>query len=46
MGQIVKNGIIYNGKNLIDIRNTDDGVYFISIRSTFGNGIKFRLIKN
>ena len=46
MGQIVKNGIIYNGENLIDIRNTDDGVYFISIRSTFGNGIKFRLIKN
>lgn len=46
MGQIIKNGNIYNGKNSIDIRNNEDGVYFISIHSFDGNEVGFKLIKN
>ena len=46
MGQIIKNGNIYNGKNSIDIRNNEDGVYFISIHSIDGNEVGFKLIKN
>ena len=46
IGQHVKSGLIYNGSNLIDLRNSIDGIYFITIESKNGEKIGYKLIKN
>ena len=46
IGQQVKSGLIYNGSNLIDLRNSIDGIYFITIESKNGEKIGYKLIKN
>jgi len=46
IGQTIKSGFINNGENSIDIRNSVDGVYFITIESTNGEKIGYKLIKN
>ena len=45
IGQTVKSGFINNGVNSIDIRNSIDGVYFITIESKNGEKIGYKLIK-
>ena len=46
IGQTIKSGLINNGENSIDIRNSKDGIYFITIESTNGGKIGYKLIKN
>jgi len=46
IGQTIKSGFINNGVNSIDIRNSIDGVYFITIESKNGEKIGYKLIKN
>ena len=46
IGQHVKSGSINNGSNLIDLRNSIDGVYFLTIESVNGEKIGYKLIKN
>lgn len=46
IGQTIKSGFINNGENSIDIRNSVDGVYFITIESINGEKIGYKLIKN
>ena len=46
IGQKIKSGVINNGVNSIDIRNSIDGVYFITIESKNGEKIGYKLIKN
>ncbi|MDA9357128.1 GEVED domain-containing protein [Flavobacteriaceae bacterium] len=46
IGQTIKSGFINNGVNSIDIRNSIDGVYFITIESENGEKIGYKLIKN
>jgi hypothetical protein len=46
IGQHVKSGLIYNGSNLIDLRNSIDGVYFMTIQTENGEKIGYKLIKN
>jgi len=46
IGQHVKSGSINNGSNLIDLRNSTDGVYFITIQTENGEKIGYKLIKN
>ena len=46
IGQKIKSGVINNGVNSIDIRNSIDGVYFITIESQSGEKIGYKLIKN
>ena len=46
IGQTIKSGFINNGENLIDIRNSKDGIYFLTIESTNGGKIGYKLIKN
>ncbi|MDB3938365.1 Omp28-related outer membrane protein [Flavobacteriaceae bacterium] len=46
IGQQVKSGLIKNGANLIDLRNSIDGVYFMTIQTENGEKIGYKLIKN
>ena len=46
IGQTIKSGFINNGTNSIDIRNSIDGIYFITIESKNGEKIGYKLIKN
>ena len=46
IGQTIKSGFINNGENSIDIRNSIDGIYFITIESENGEKIGYKLIKN
>ena len=46
IGQHVKSGLIKNGANLIDLRNSIDGVYFMTIQTENGEKIGYKLIKN
>ena len=46
IGQTIKSGFINNGINSIDIRNSIDGIYFITIESKNGEKIGYKLIKN
>ena len=46
VGQTIKSGFINNGENSIDIRNSKDGIYFLMIKSTNGEKIGYKLIKN
>jgi hypothetical protein len=46
IGQHVKSGLINNGSNLIDLRNSIDGVYFMTIQTENGEKIGYKLIKN
>ena len=46
IGQTIKSGFINSGVNSIDIRNSIDGVYFITIESKSGEKIGYKLIKN
>jgi len=46
IGQTIKTGFINNGENSIDIRNSIDGIYFITIESKNGEKIGYKLIKN
>ena len=46
IGQTIKSGFINNGVNSIDIRNSIDGIYFITIESENGEKIGYKLIKN
>jgi len=46
IGQTIKTGFINNGTNSIDIRNSIDGIYFITIESKNGEKIGYKLIKN
>ena len=46
IGQTIKSGFINSGVNSIDIRNSIDGVYFITIESKTGEKIGYKLIKN
>ncbi|CAI8293645.1 MAG: Uncharacterised protein [Flavobacteriaceae bacterium] len=46
IGQTIKSGFINNGENSIDIRNSIDGIYFITIESKNGEKIGYKLIKN
>ena len=46
IGQTIKSGFINNGENSIDIRNSKDGIYFLMIKSTNGEKIGYKLIKN
>ena len=46
IGQTIKTGFINNGVNSIDIRNSIDGIYFITIESKNGEKIGYKLIKN
>ena len=44
--KLISLGLINNGENSIDIRNSKDGIYFITIESTNGGKIGYKLIKN
>jgi hypothetical protein len=46
IGQTIKSGFINNGENSIDIRNSNDGIYFLMVESTNGEKIGYKLIKN
>ena len=46
IGQYVKSGSIINGSNLIDLRNSIDGVYFMTIQAKNGEKTGYKLIKN
>jgi len=46
LGQTIKSGILNNEVNSIDIRNSIDGVYLITIESKNGEKIGYKLIKN
>ena len=46
IGQYVKSGSIINGSNLIDLRNSIDGVYFMTVQAENGEKIGYKLIKN
>ena len=46
VGQTIKSGFINNGENSIDIRSSKDGIYFLMIKSTNGEKIGYKLIKN
>jgi hypothetical protein len=46
IGQHVKSGIINNGSNSIDLRNSIDGVYFMTIQTENGEKTGYKLIKN
>ena len=46
IGQHVKSGSINNGSNLVDLRNSTDGVYFMTIQTENGEKIGYKLIKN
>ena len=46
IGQTIKSGFINNGENSIDIRNSKDGIYFLTIESTNGGKVGYKLIKN
>jgi len=46
VGQTIKSGFINNGENSINIRNSKDGIYFLMIKSTNGEKIGYKLIKN
>ena len=46
IGQTIRSGFINNGTNSIDIRNSIDGIYFITIESKNGEKIGYKLIKN
>ena len=46
IGQQAKSGLIKNGANLIDLRNSIDGVYFMTIQTENGEKIGHKLIKN
>ena len=46
IGQYVKSGSIINGSNLIDLRNSIDGVYFMTIQAKNGKKTGYKLIKN
>jgi hypothetical protein len=46
IGQYVKSGSIINGSNLIDLRNSIDGVYFMTIQAENGEKTGYKLIKN
>ena len=46
IGQQVKSGLIKNGANIIDLRNSIDGVYFMTIQTENGEKIGYKLIKN
>ena len=46
IGQQVKSGLIKNGANLIDLRNSIDGVYFMTIQTENGEKVGYKLIKN
>ena len=46
IGQHVKSGLINNGSNSIDLRNSIDGVYFMTIQTENGEKTGYKLIKN
>ncbi len=46
IGQHVKSGLINNGSNSIDLRNSIDGVYFMTIQTENGEKNGYKLIKN
>ena len=46
IGQHVKSGLINNGSNSIDLRNSIDGVYFMTIKTENGEKTGYKLIKN
>ena len=46
IGQHVKSGLINNGSNSIDLRNSIDGVYFMTIQTENGDKTGYKLIKN
>ena len=46
IGQHVKSGLINNGSNSIDLRNSIDGVYFMTIQTENGEKTGYNLIKN
>ena len=46
IGQYVKSGSIINGSNLIDLRNSIDGVYFMTVQAENGEKTGYKLIKN
>jgi hypothetical protein len=46
IGQYVKSGSIINGSNLIDLRNSIDGVYFMTIQAENGEKTGYTLIQN
>ncbi|MDB9712716.1 Omp28-related outer membrane protein, partial [Flavobacteriaceae bacterium] len=46
IGQHVKSGLINNGANLIDLRNSIDGIYFMTIERENGEKTGYKLIKN
>lgn len=46
IGQHVKSGLINNGSNSIDLRNSIDGVYFMTIQTKNGEKTGYKLIKN
>ncbi len=46
IGQHVKSGLINSGSSLIDLRNSIDGVYFMTIQTENGDKTGYKLIKN
>jgi hypothetical protein len=46
IGQHVKSGLVNNGYNSIDLRNSIDGVYFMTIQTENGEKTGYKLIKN